>query len=399
MSRLDQRFISLDERYGAPNYHPLPVVLKKGKGVYVWDVNGNRYFDMLSAYSALNQGHNHPKIVAAAKAQLNRLTLTSRAFHNALMGPLLKEICRLTRQDKAILMNSGAEAVETAIKAMRLWGYQVKKIPKDRAEIIVCRNNFHGRTTTIVGFSSDPNSYEGFGPKTPGFIEIEYGSGKSLESAITSNTCGFLFEPLQGEAGVLIPPTGYLKEIRALCSKHNVLMCADEIQTGLGRTGKLFCCDHEKVRPDLMILGKALSGGLYPISAVAARSDIMDLFTAGKHGSTFGGNPLASSIGLAALKVIVEERLPQKAAATGEYFRSLLQTLKLDFIQEVRGKGLLIGVELKKPARPFCEALAKNGILAKETHEKTIRFAPPLTITRAQIQEAFNLIRSALSYR
>ncbi len=397
MSRLDQHFISLDRRYGAPNYHPLPIVLKKGKGVYVWDVNGKRYFDMLSAYSALNQGHNHPKIIAAAKTQLNHLTLTSRAFHNTLMGPLLKEICRLTKQDKAILMNSGAEAVETAIKAMRLWGYQVKKIPKDRAEIIVCRDNFHGRTTTIVGFSSDPNSYDGFGPKTPGFIEIKHGSIKSLQSAITPNTCGFLFEPLQGEAGVLIPPPGYLKEIRALCSKHNVLMCADEIQTGLGRTGKLFCCDHENVRADLVILGKALSGGLYPISAVAARSDIMDLFTAGKHGSTFGGNPLASSIGLAALKVIVREKLSQKAAATGEYFKSLLKTLKLDFIQEIRGRGLLIGVELKIPARPLCETLAKNGVLAKETHEKTIRFAPPLIITKAQIQEAFELIKGALS--
>ena len=397
MSRLDQHFISLDRRYGAPNYHPLPIVLKKGKGVYVCDLNGKRYFDMLSAYSALNQGHNHPKIIAAAKTQLNHLTLTSRAFHNTLMGPLLKEICRLTKQDKAILMNSGAEAVETAIKAMRLWGYQVKKIPKDRAEIIVCRDNFHGRTTTIVGFSSDPNSYDGFGPKTPGFIEIKHGSIKSLQSAITPNTCGFLFEPLQGEAGVLIPPPGYLKEIRALCSKHNVLMCADEIQTGLGRTGKLFCCDHENVRADLVILGKALSGGLYPISAVAARSDIMDLFTAGKHGSTFGGNPLASSIGLAALKVIVREKLSQKAAATGEYFKSLLKTLKLDFIQEIRGRGLLIGVELKIPARPLCETLAKNGVLAKETHEKTIRFAPPLIITKAQIQEAFELIKGALS--
>ncbi len=397
MSKLSERFTLLDHRYGAPNYHPLPVVLEKGKGVYVWDVNGRRYFDMLSAYSALNQGHNHPQIVAAAKAQLNRLTLTSRAFHNTLMGPLLKEICRLTGQDKAILMNSGAEAVETAIKAMRIWGYQIKRIPKNRAEIIVCRNNFHGRTTTIVGFSSDPDSYEGFGPKTPGFVEIEYGSAEALERAITPNTCGFLFEPIQGEAGVLIPPEGYLRKIRTICSQKNVLLCADEIQTGLGRTGKLFCCDHEKVRPDLIILGKALSGGLYPISAVAAGAEIMNLFTAGKHGSTFGGNPLASAIGLAALNVIIKEKLPQKAAATGNYFKSLLQTLKSDRIRDIRGKGLLIGVELKIPARPFCEALAKNGILAKETHEKTIRLAPPLLITKTQTLEAFNLIARTLS--
>ncbi len=399
MSKLSERFTLLDHRYGAPNYHPLPIVLEKGKGVYVWDVNGKRYFDMLSAYSALNQGHNHPQIVAAAKAQLNRLTLTSRAFHNTLMGPLLKEICRLTGQDKAILMNSGAEAVETAIKAMRIWGYQIKRIPKNRAEIIVCRNNFHGRTTTIVGFSSDPDSYEGFGPKTPGFVEIEYGSAEALERAITPNTCGFLFEPIQGEAGVLIPPEGYLRKIRTICSRKNVLLCADEIQTGLGRTGKLFCCDHEKIRPDLIILGKALSGGLYPISAVAARAEIMNLFTAGKHGSTFGGNPLASAIGLAALNVIIKEKLPQKAAATGNYFKSLLRTLKSDRIRDIRGKGLLIGVELKIPARPFCEALAKNGILAKETHEKTIRLAPPLLITKAQTLEAFGLISSALAHR
>ena len=396
MDRITKRFISLDRRYGAPNYHPLPIVLKKGKGPYVWDVNGKRYFDMLSAYSALNQGHNHPKIVAAAKSQISRLSLTSRAFHNTLMGPLLKEICRLTRQDKAILMNSGAEAVETAIKSMRIWGYQVKGIAQDQAEIIVCRNNFHGRTTTIAGFSSDPASYSGFGPKTPGFFEIEYGSAEALESAITPNTCGFLFEPIQGEAGVLIPPQGYLKKVREICTRKNILMCADEIQTGLGRTGKLFCCDHEGVFPDLIILGKALSGGLYPISAVAARREVMDLLTAGKHGSTFGGNPLASAIGLSALQVIVQEKLSQKAALSGEYFKTLLKTLKSDLIQEIRGKGLLIGVELKIPARPVCESLAQNGILAKETHERTIRFAPPLIITKSQIEESFELIAKTL---
>ncbi len=386
----------MDERYGAPNYHPLPVVIEKGKGVYVWDVNGKRYFDMLSAYSALNQGHNHPAIVAAAKAQLGRLTLSSRAFHHTLMGPLLQKICRLTGQDKAILMNSGAEAVETAIKAMRLWGYQTKKIPADRAEIIVCRNNFHGRTTTIVGFSSDPVSFEGFGPKTPGFVSIDYGSLKALEAAITPNTCGFLFEPLQGEAGVIVPPPGYLKQVLEVCRQNNILMCADEIQTGLGRTGKMFCCDHENVKPDLIVLGKALSGGLYPVSAVAGHASVLDLLTAGKHGSTFGGNPLACAISLAALDIIVKEKLPARAASLGGYFQKLLGSLKSRSIKEIRGKGLLIGVELKIPARPLCEALAHQGILAKETHEMTIRFAPPLVITKSQINAAFEIIAPIL---
>lgn len=387
----------MDERYGTPNYHPLPIVLKKGKGSFVWDLTGKRYYDMLSAYSALNQGHNHPAIVAAAKAQLNCLTLTSRAFHHTLMGPLLQKICRLTKQDKAILMNSGAEAVETAIKAMRLWGYKIKGIPKDKAQIIVCRGNFHGRTTTIVGFSSDPVSSDGFGPKTPGFVEIEYGSHNALESAITPNTCGFLFEPIQGEAGVIVPPPGYLKKIQEICHRKKIIMCADEIQTGLGRTGKMFCCDHEKITPDLIILGKALSGGLYPISAVAGRASILNLLTYGKHGSTFGGNPLACAIGIAALDTIVKEKLPQKAEALGKHFRTLLESLHSNLILKVRGKGLLIGVELKTPARPICEALAKNGILAKETHEMTIRFAPPLVITKNQIRNAFKIIKPLLT--
>lgn len=391
-----RKAIELAELYGAHNYHPLPVVISRGRGVFVWDVDGRRYFDMLSAYSALNQGHCHPKIVAAAKAQLGKLTLTSRAFHNELLGPFLERLCDLSGQEMALPMNSGAEAVETAIKAMRLWGYRRKGIPDNRAEIIVCRNNFHGRTTTIVGFSSDPLSSEGFGPATPGFVMVNFGSLEDLEAAIGPNTAGFLVEPIQGEAGVHVPPEGYLRQARELCAAKNVLFCADEIQTGLGRTGKMFACDWEGVKPDLIVMGKALSGGLYPISAVAGRADILGLFTPGSHGSTFGGNPLACAIGLAALDVLVKERLPQNAQRLGEVFRKAIRELRHPDVVDVRGKGLLTGVELKVPARPVCEKLMRAGVLAKDSHELTIRFAPPLVITRPQLDQALRLIAQAL---
>jgi ornithine--oxo-acid transaminase len=391
------RYIELDLKYGAHNYAPLPVVLEQGKGVFVRDVEGRRYFDMLSAYSALNQGHCHPRIVAAAKRQLGRLTLTSRAFHNPLMGDFLRRICRLAGMDKAILMNSGAEAVETAIKAMRLWGYRRKGIARDRAEIVVAEGNFHGRTTTIVGFSSDPDSYDGFGPRTPGFRTVPYGDVRALAKALGPDTCGFLVEPVQGEAGVRMPPTGFLREARALCARKKVLFCADEIQTGLGRTGRMLCVDHEGVRPDLVILGKALSGGLYPISAVAGASEVLGLFKPGTHGSTYGGNPLACAIGMAALDVIERERLPARARRLGDYFLHKLGTLEHPLLSEARGIGLLLAVEFKTDAaKAFCKLLMKHGVLAKDTHGTTVRFAPPLVITEKQIDQAFAAIKAAL---
>lgn len=392
MKRTIKDFIALDRKYGAPNYAPLPVVLTEGQGAVVWDVKGKRYLDFLSAYSALSHGHNHPKIIAAAKTQLSRLSLTSRAFHNTLLGPFLKSLCALTGQDKALLMNSGAEAVETAIKAMRLWGYRVKGIPRDKAEIIVCSDNFHGRTTTIVGFSSDRGSWDGFGPKTPGFRIIPYGDHEALKKAITQRTCGFLVEPIQGEAGVRLPPPGYLEQVRDITRRKRVLFAADEIQTGLGRTGKIFCVDHSGVKPDLIILGKALGGGIYPVSAVASSRAVMDLFTPGTHGSTFGGNPLACAVGMAALDTLIRENLPRKAAELGRRFMSKLETIRHPAIKEVRGQGLLIGLELNRPARPYCLELLRRGLLAKDTHTYTIRLAPPLVITRSLLDEAFTLI-------
>ena len=389
--------IALAEAHGAHNYHPLPVVLSRAKGPFVWDVEGRRYFDFLSAYSAINQGHNHPKIVAAAKRQLGRVALTSRAFHNDRLGPFLKLLCETTGKDRALPMNSGAEAVETAIKAMRLWGYRAKGVPEGRAEIIVCADNFHGRTTTIVGFSSDPASRDGFGPATPGFKTIPYGDAAALEAAIGPNTVGFLFEPIQGEAGVVIPKEGWLTAVRAICSEKRVLMCADEIQTGLGRTGRMFACDHESVVPDLYILGKALSGGLYPVSAVCGGDEVLGLFTPGTHGSTFGGSPLACAIGEAALGVLVAERLPQKAAKTGALLLDLLRGLEHPLLRDVRGRGLMLAVEFDAPVRPLVEGLLKLGLLAKDTHERTIRFAPPLTITEAQAKAAFALIKRGVA--
>jgi ornithine--oxo-acid transaminase len=395
---LTQEYIDLDFKYGATNYAPLPVVLERGEGVYVWDVEGKKYFDMLSSYSALNQGHNHPKIVDAAIGQMDRLSLTSRAFHNNVMGDFLRRICELTGFEKALPMNAGAEGVETAIKAMRKWGYEKKGIPQNQAEIIVCEENFHGRTTTIVGFSKDPDSYAGFGPCTPGFKIVPYDDTEALKGAITENTCGFLVEPIQGEAGVKVPSQGYLKKVRDICTEANVIFCADEIQTGLGRTGKLLCYEHEGIRPDMVILGKALSGGLYPISAIACDHEIMQVFEPGTHGSTYGGNPLASAIGIAALDVIVDERLAERADRVGMYFLNRLKTLSSPLIKEARGKGLLLALEFTRPiAKDFCKALKKLGLLAKDTHAVTVRFAPPLIISQEQVDIAFGQIESALA--
>lgn len=381
-------FLAEVDQYSAHNYHPLPVVLERGEGVWVWDVDGRRYMDMLSGYSALNQGHRHPAIVKAAKDQLDKLTLTSRAFHNDQMGPFLHEICEATGFDRVLPMNTGAEAVETAIKMVRKWGYKVKGVPADKAEIIVCENNFHGRTTTIVGFSSEAQYRDGFGPFTPGFKLIPYGDSDALEAAITKNTVGFLFEPLQGEGGVIVPPEGFLARAREICTQHRVAYMDDEIQTGLGRTGRLFCCDWESVRPDILIVGKALGGGLYPVSAAIADEEFMDVFHPGDHGSTFGGNPLGAAIGRASLRVILDEKLPERADELGTWFRKKLREIDSPHVKEVRGKGLMIGVEIKEssgPARPFCEALDEKGVLAKETHHQVIRFAPPLTITKDEL--------------
>jgi len=394
---LTEKYIDRDFEFGAKNYAPLPVVLKKGEGVFVWDVEGKRYFDMLSAYSAVNQGHCHADIVNAAKKQMDTLCLTSRAFHNDVMSDFLEKICQLTGFGKVLPMNSGAEGVETAIKAMRKWGYLSKGIPKDQAEIIVCEENFHGRTTTIVGFSTDPDAYDGYGPATPGFKIIPFNDIAALEDAISSNTCGFLVEPIQGEAGVNVPSDDYLAKVRKVCTKNNILLCTDEIQTGLGRTGKLFCYDYSGIRPDIVILGKALSGGLYPISAIACDDEIMKVFEPGTHGSTYGGNPLASAIGIAALDVILKEDLAGKSKRMGDYFLSSLKAIDNPKIVEVRGKGLLIAIEFTVPiAKAFCKKLKSKGVLAKDTHAVSVRFAPPLVITKEQVDEALDIIRATL---
>jgi len=394
-----QDYIQLEERYGAHNYHPLDVVLNRGEGVWVWDVDGKKYLDCLSAYSALNQGHVHPRILAAMQEQAQKITLTSRAFRNDQLPLFYQEISELTGYEMCLPMNSGAEAVETAIKLARKWGYVIKGIPRHKAEIIVAENNFHGRTTTIISFSSEPLYKDDFGPFTPGFVPVPYGNAEALQNAITANTAAVMIEPIQGEAGVIIPPAGYLKRIREICQQNNVLLIADEIQTGLGRTGKLFACNHEDVRADMVIIGKALSGGFYPVSAVLADQAILGLFKPGEHGSTFGGNPLAAAIARAALKVLVDERLVENSAAMGEYFIEQLAEIPSRHIREVRGKGLLIGVELKpeaRGARRFCEALQQRGILAKETHEHVIRFAPPLIISKETIDWALPIIREIL---
>jgi ornithine--oxo-acid transaminase len=395
-----QGYLAEVDRYSAHNYHPLPVVLERGEGVWVWDVDGNRYLDMLSAYSALNQGHRHPAILEAARRQLDTLTLTSRAFHNDQMGPFLKELCEATGFERALPMNTGAEAVETAIKMVRKWGYHVKGVEADKAEIIVCENNFHGRTTTIVGFSSEPQYKDGFGPFTPGFKTIPYGDAAALKKAITKNTVGFLVEPLQGEGGVVVPPTGFLAAARKICTENRVALVADEIQTGLGRTGKLFCYEWDGVRPDVLIVGKALGGGVYPVSAAIADSEYMDVFHPGDHGSTFGGNPLAAAIARASLRVILDEDLPARSAKLGAWFTERLRAIASPHVEEVRGKGLMIGVVIKESsgtARPFCEALEAKGVLAKETHHQVIRFAPPLTITEEELEFALEQAEAVLA--
>jgi ornithine--oxo-acid transaminase len=395
-----QEYIELEERYGAHNYHPLDVVLTRGEGVWVYDADGRRYLDCLSAYSAVNQGHVHPKILEAMQEQAKKITLTSRAFRNDQLALFYKELSDLTGYEMSLPMNSGAEAVETALKLARKWAYQVKGIPRYEAEIITCAGNFHGRTITTISFSTEPLYRDDFGPFTPGFITVPYGDAAAVEKAITPNTAAVFLEPIQGEGGVIVPPTGYLSRVAELCKKNNILLIADEIQTGLGRTGKLFACQHEDVRPDVTVVGKALSGGFYPVSAVLADRALLGLFTPGEHGSTFGGNPLAAAIARAALKVIVEERLVERAAQVGEYFIEQLSEIPSPHVREVRGKGLLIGVELKHEsggARRFCEALQDKGILAKETHEHVIRFAPPLVIDQETIDWALPRIREVLN--
>ncbi len=395
-----EEYISLEERYGAHNYHPLDVVLTRGEGVWVYDVEGRRYLDCLSAYSALNQGHVHPKILQAMIEQAQKLTLTSRAFRNDQLPLFYQELSNLSGYEMSLPMNSGAEAVETALKLARKWAYEVKGVPRYQAEIIVAANNFHGRTISIISFSTEALYRDAFGPFTPGFVIVPYGDAQAVQEAIRPQTAAVLLEPIQGEAGVIVPPAGYLRQVAEICRQHNVLLIADEIQTGLGRTGRLFACDHEGVRPDIMILGKALSGGFYPVSAVLADRPILGLFRPGEHGSTFGGNPLAAAIARAALRVIREERLPERAAEMGAYFIEQLMEISSPHVKEVRGKGLLIGVELKPEAggaRRFCEALRQEGILVKETHQHVIRFAPPLIIQREEIDWALPRIRRVLN--
>ncbi len=386
-------FIDLENLYGAHNYRPLDVVIQRAECVWVYDIEGKRYLDCLASYSALNQGHCHPKILQALVEQAGKLTLTSRAFRNDQLPLLYKDLHEATGFEMALPMNTGAEAVETAIKTARKWGYQVKGIPEGQAEIIVCANNFHGRTVTLISFSSEVQYRRGFEPLTPGFKVIPFGDAGALKKAITSNTCAFLVEPIQGEAGIIIPPAGYLKEASEICRQNRVLLMADEIQSGLGRTGKLFAYMHEGIRPDILIVGKALGGGFYPVSAVLAAREILGVFNPGDHGSTFGGNPLACAVARAALRVLIEERLTERSAELGAYFLGLLRTLRNSSIREVRGKGLWIGIELQTPARPYCEELKDEGVLCKETHDKVIRISPPLIIRQAEIDWAFDHIQ------
>ena len=395
-------YIEIEEKYGAHNYHPLDFVIERGEGVWVYDVDGHRYLDCLSAYSALNQGHVHPKIKQALIDQAQKVTLTSRAFRNDQLPFFYKELSELTGYEMSLPMNSGAEAVETALKLARKWAYQVKQVPRYQAEIITAEGNFHGRTISTISFSTEPSYKADFGPFTPGFVTVPYGDAAAVEKAINGNTAAVFIEPIQGEAGVIIPPKGYLKKVSEICRKNNVLLICDEIQTGLGRTGKLFASWHEDVKPDMITIGKALAGGFYPVSAVLASGKLLGLFTPGEHGSTFGGNPLAAAVARAAIKVIVEENLIENAEKLGEYFIDQLSEINSPHIKEVRGKGLLIGVELKPEAggaRRFCEALGKKGILAKETHQNVIRFAPPLVIDQATIDWALPSIRDVLTMK
>ncbi len=392
-------YLELENTYGAHNYQPLDVVIERAEGVWVYDVEGKKYLDCLAAYSAVNQGHCHPKILQTLKEQAQKVTLTSRAFRNDQLPLLYKELHDLSGFDMALPMNSGAEAVETAVKTARKWGYQVKGIPDGQAEIIVCANNFHGRTVTVISFSSDEHYRHGFGPFTPGFKIISYGDVRALRDAITPNTCAFLVEPIQGEAGIIIPPKGYLYEAADICRRNRVLLMTDEIQSGLGRTGKLFAYMHEGITPDVLIIGKALAGGFYPVSAVLASKEILGVYRPGEHGSTFGGNPLGCALARTALRVLVEEKLVERSAELGAYFLDKLKTLRSPDLREVRGIGLWIGIELQSPARPYCEALMNEGILCKETHDWVIRIAPPLVITREEIDWAFERIRKVIEKR
>lgn len=393
-------FIAIEDKYGAHNYHPLDAVITRAKGIWVWDVDGRKYLDFLSAYSAVNQGHCHPRIVKALQNQAKKLTLTSRAFRNDQWPLLAKELCQMTGYEMVLPMNSGAEAVETAIKTARKWAYQKKGVPQDRAEIIACANNFHGRTIAVISFSTDDLYRKDFGPFSPGFVVIPFGDAEALEKAISPNTAAFLVEPYQAEAGILMPAEGYLKKVKEVCGKNNVLFIADEIQTGLGRTGKLFAYEHESAKPDMVIIGKSLGGGCYPISAVLSSAEILGVFKAGEHGSTFGGNPLACAVAREALRVIKDEKLVKNAEKQGQYFLAKLKTIKGKHIKVVRGKGLLIGIELKPEAggaRRFCEALKDVGLLCKETHENVIRFAPPLIIQKSDLDWAFERINDVFA--
>jgi ornithine--oxo-acid transaminase len=392
--------IDLEARYCAHNYHPLPVVLTRGEGVYVWDAAGKKYLDMMSAYSAVSHGHAHERLVALVREQVGRLNIVSRAFHTDKLGPFLERACQLTGQDMALPMNTGAEAVETAIKAARKWAYTVKGVENDKAEIIACTGNFHGRTTTIVAMSDEPQYKEGFGPFPPGFRLVEYGNLDALEAAINEHTAAFLVEPIQGEGGIVVPPEGYLKAAFELCRRHRVLLIADEIQTGLGRTGKVLACEHEDVKPDGLILGKALGGGILPVSLFLAKREVMNVFTPGDHGSTFGGNPLAAAVGLEALDILVEEKLAERSAAMGDYLIGELRKIDSPLITDVRGRGLFVGVEIDPAlcsARRICEALMAKGVLSKETHETVIRLAPPLLISREEIDWAVGRLREVLA--
>ncbi|MFD1927576.1 ornithine--oxo-acid transaminase [Sporosarcina siberiensis] len=393
---ISDKVIAQTNQYGANNYHPLPIVISEADGIWVKDPEGNKYMDMLAAYSAVNQGHRHPKIIQALKDQADRVTLTSRAFHNDQLGPWYEKICGLAGKDMALPMNTGAEAVETAVKTARRWAYDVKGVAKDQAEVIACEGNFHGRTMTAVSLSSDEEYKRGFGPMLPGIKLIPYGDIAALEAAITPNTAAFLIEPIQGEAGILIPSEGFMKAASDLCKKHNVLFIADEIQAGLGRTGKMFACEWEGIEPDMYILGKALGGGVFPISCVLANKDILGVFNPGSHGSTFGGNPMACAVSIASLEVLEDEELANNSLELGNYFMEKLKEIKNPMIKEVRGRGLFIGVELTEAARPYCEQLKEHGLLCKETHDTVIRFAPPLVITKEEIDWALEKIKIVL---
>jgi ornithine--oxo-acid transaminase len=390
----------LEERFGARNYHPLPVTLVRGEGVFLWDDQGRRYLDMMSAYSAVSFGHSHPALVQALTEQAARLAVTSRAFHTDRLGPFLARLCRDTGMDRALPMNTGAEAVETAIKAARKWGYKVKGVPEGQARILVAEGNFAGRTTTIVGFSSEPQYRDGFGPFAPGFVSVPYGDVAALERAITPQTVAFLVEPIQGEAGIIVPPAGYLRAARELCTRHRVLLICDEVQTGLGRTGRMLACQHDDVVPDGLTLGKALGGGLLPVSAFCAREEVMGVFRPGDHGSTFGGNPLGATVGLAALELLEREGLCERALHLGERLMQGLRALRHPAVRDVRGRGLLVGVEIDRDfahARIVCEALMREGVLSKDTHDTVVRFAPPLTVSAAQLDEAVQAFGRALA--